>query len=181
MCNKGKVAINDYFLHVKRIRFGFYGIQEGLTDEETKKNDPDDGERMQVLSFMTVKVYPVSWIWGSFIQFLGFEVENVFDHVMCWLWMQMTDVRCSRCSQIKVGLTGIFLAGHGDRYQVLLLFHTKSSFLGMILCIFIITIFCFMYLAGVQCLWKFMVRLKGWCINQSLWRLRRKQENIPWR
>lgn len=48
----------------------------------------------------------------------------------------MTDVRCSRCSQIKVGLTGIFLAGHGDRYQVLLLFHTKSSFLGMILCIF---------------------------------------------
>ncbi|XP_056850359.1 uncharacterized protein LOC108824893 [Raphanus sativus] len=52
-------------------------LKEGLTDEETEKNDPDDGERMQ-----------------------------------------MTDVRCSRCSQIKVGLTGIFLAGHGDRYQL---------------------------------------------------------------
>ncbi|KFK37003.1 hypothetical protein AALP_AA4G199800 [Arabis alpina] len=31
--------------------------------------------------------------------------------------IQMTDARCSRCSQIKVGLRDIILAGHGDRYQ----------------------------------------------------------------
>ncbi|KFK31915.1 hypothetical protein AALP_AA6G175400 [Arabis alpina] len=32
--------------------------------------------------------------------------------------MQMTDARCSRCSQIKVGLIDIIQAGHGDRYQL---------------------------------------------------------------
>ncbi|CAN6846385.1 unnamed protein product [Brassica oleracea] len=32
--------------------------------------------------------------------------------------MQMTDARCSRCSQIKVGLRDIIQAGHGDRYQL---------------------------------------------------------------
>ncbi|KAJ0240900.1 Bromo adjacent homology (BAH) domain-containing protein [Hirschfeldia incana] len=52
-------------------------LKEGLTDEETKKNAPDDVERMQ-----------------------------------------MTDVRCSRCSEIKVGLKDIIQAGNGDRYQM---------------------------------------------------------------
>ncbi|KAG2330336.1 hypothetical protein Bca52824_001516 [Brassica carinata] len=52
-------------------------LKKGLTDEEKEKNEPGDGERMQ-----------------------------------------MTGVRCPRCSQIKVGLTDIFLAGHGDRYQL---------------------------------------------------------------
>ncbi|KAF2597123.1 hypothetical protein F2Q68_00010142 [Brassica cretica] len=32
--------------------------------------------------------------------------------------MQMTDARCSRCSQIKVGLRDIIQAGLGDRYQL---------------------------------------------------------------
>ncbi|KAG5383994.1 hypothetical protein IGI04_035464 [Brassica rapa subsp. trilocularis] len=32
--------------------------------------------------------------------------------------MQMTDVRCSRCSHIKVGLRDIVQAGHRDRYQL---------------------------------------------------------------
>ncbi|CAG7862531.1 unnamed protein product [Brassica rapa] len=32
--------------------------------------------------------------------------------------MQMTDVRCSRCSHIKVGLRHIVQAGHRDRYQL---------------------------------------------------------------
>ncbi|KAF2596092.1 hypothetical protein F2Q68_00007942 [Brassica cretica] len=32
--------------------------------------------------------------------------------------MQMTDVRCLRCSQIKVCLRDIFQTGHGDRYQL---------------------------------------------------------------
>ncbi|CAN8246449.1 unnamed protein product [Cochlearia groenlandica] len=32
--------------------------------------------------------------------------------------MQMTDARCSRCSQINVGLRDIIQAGHGDRYQL---------------------------------------------------------------
>lgn len=81
MCNKGKVAINDYFLHVKRIRFVFYGIQEGLTDEETEKNDPDDGERMQVLSFMT-----------SFIQFLGFE--EVLSSFLDLRWRMSLTMSC---------------------------------------------------------------------------------------
>ncbi|KAG0454128.1 hypothetical protein HPP92_025432 [Vanilla planifolia] len=32
--------------------------------------------------------------------------------------MQMTDARCSRCSEKKVGVTGIIHGGHGDRYQL---------------------------------------------------------------
>ncbi|XP_038725677.1 protein IWS1 homolog [Tripterygium wilfordii] len=32
--------------------------------------------------------------------------------------MQMTDARCSRCSEFKVGLRDIIQAGHGDRYQL---------------------------------------------------------------
>ncbi|KAF8095729.1 hypothetical protein N665_0324s0025 [Sinapis alba] len=32
--------------------------------------------------------------------------------------MQMTDARCSRCSEIKVGLRDIIQAGHGDRYEL---------------------------------------------------------------
>ena len=63
-------------------------------------------------------------------------LETVFDHAMCWLLMQMTDVRCSRCSHIKVGLRDIVQAGHRDRYQVLLPFNITSSILGTILCIF---------------------------------------------
>jgi hypothetical protein len=42
--------------------------------------------------------------------------------------MQMTSVRCSRCSQLTVGLRDIIQAGHGDRYQVCMLFlNTQSS------------------------------------------------------
>ncbi|KAJ0243167.1 Bromo-adjacent y [Hirschfeldia incana] len=52
-------------------------LKEGLTAEETEKNEPDDAEKMQ-----------------------------------------MTDARCSRCSEIKVGLRDIIQAGHGDRYQL---------------------------------------------------------------
>ncbi|CAH8358193.1 unnamed protein product [Eruca vesicaria subsp. sativa] len=52
-------------------------LKEGLTNEETEKNEPDDAERMQ-----------------------------------------MTDVRCSRCSEILVGLNGIIQAGNGERYQL---------------------------------------------------------------
>ncbi|XP_056850267.1 uncharacterized protein LOC130499844 [Raphanus sativus] len=37
-------------------------LKEGLTDEETEKNEPADAEPMQVFSFMTIKVYPVCWI-----------------------------------------------------------------------------------------------------------------------
>ncbi|KAL0749326.1 hypothetical protein Bca101_031329 [Brassica carinata] len=51
-------------------------LKEGLADEETEKNEPDDAVRMQ-----------------------------------------MTDVRCSRSSEIKVGLKDIIQAGRGDRYQ----------------------------------------------------------------
>ncbi|TXG50517.1 hypothetical protein EZV62_023041 [Acer yangbiense] len=32
--------------------------------------------------------------------------------------MQMTDARCSRCNESKVGLRDIIQAGHGDRYQL---------------------------------------------------------------
>ncbi|OMO58646.1 hypothetical protein COLO4_34461 [Corchorus olitorius] len=32
--------------------------------------------------------------------------------------MQMTDARCSRCSELKVGVRDIIQAGHGDRYQL---------------------------------------------------------------
>ncbi|KAI6707208.1 hypothetical protein NL676_010170 [Syzygium grande] len=32
--------------------------------------------------------------------------------------MQMTDARCSRCSEFKVGVRDIIQAGHGDRYQL---------------------------------------------------------------
>ncbi|WJX60293.1 hypothetical protein P8452_45519 [Trifolium repens] len=32
--------------------------------------------------------------------------------------MQMTDARCSRCTEVKVGLREIIHAGHGDRYQL---------------------------------------------------------------
>lgn len=32
--------------------------------------------------------------------------------------IQMTDARCRRCSEKKVGLTDIIQAGHGDRYQL---------------------------------------------------------------
>ncbi|PUZ56401.1 hypothetical protein GQ55_5G295700 [Panicum hallii var. hallii] len=33
--------------------------------------------------------------------------------------LQMTDTRCERCSEKKVGISDIIHAGHGDRYQVL--------------------------------------------------------------
>lgn len=33
----------------------------------------------------------------------------------------MTDVRCSRCGLLMVGLRDIIQAGHGDRYQVFML------------------------------------------------------------
>lgn len=39
-------------------------------------------------------------------------------------WKQMTDARCSRCSEIKVGLRDIIQAGHGDRYEVLVVFQS---------------------------------------------------------
>ncbi|CAN0841312.1 Chromatin remodeling protein EBS [Linum grandiflorum] len=32
--------------------------------------------------------------------------------------MQMTDARCSRCNEFKVGVRDIIQAGHGDRYQL---------------------------------------------------------------
>ncbi|PON62872.1 Transcription elongation factor [Parasponia andersonii] len=32
--------------------------------------------------------------------------------------MQMTDARCTRCSELKVGLREIIQAGHGERYQL---------------------------------------------------------------
>uniref|UniRef100_A0A2P2JGI2 Uncharacterized protein LOC105129056 isoform X1 n=3 Tax=Rhizophora mucronata TaxID=61149 RepID=A0A2P2JGI2_RHIMU len=32
--------------------------------------------------------------------------------------MQMTDARCGRCSEFKVGVRDIIQAGHGDRYQL---------------------------------------------------------------
>jgi hypothetical protein len=30
----------------------------------------------------------------------------------------MTDARCQRCQEKKVGISDIIRAGHGDRYQV---------------------------------------------------------------
>lgn len=41
---------------------------------------------------------------------------------MCSLLLlvrQMTDARCSRCNEFKVGVRDIIQAGHGERYQVL--------------------------------------------------------------
>ncbi|KAL6280391.1 hypothetical protein ACE6H2_017272 [Prunus campanulata] len=35
-----------------------------------------------------------------------------------WERMQMTDARCSRCSEFKVGVRDIIQAGHGARYQL---------------------------------------------------------------
>ncbi|XP_030538160.1 uncharacterized protein LOC115746507 [Rhodamnia argentea] len=52
-------------------------LKEGLTAEETARNEPEESERMQ-----------------------------------------MTDARCSRCSEFKVGVRDIIQAGHGDRYQL---------------------------------------------------------------
>ncbi|KAF8099411.1 hypothetical protein N665_0244s0013 [Sinapis alba] len=92
-----KRLLNGELEPAKILKMSPTELKEGLTDEETEKNESDDWER---------------------VQFLGFQLENVFEHVMFWLWMQMTDVRCSRCSQIKVGLKGIIQAGNGDRYQL---------------------------------------------------------------
>lgn len=36
---------------------------------------------------------------------------------------QMTDARCNRCTEKQVRLLEINQTGHGDRYQVFLLFH----------------------------------------------------------
>ncbi|KAF9592446.1 hypothetical protein IFM89_014936 [Coptis chinensis] len=53
-------------------------LKEGLTAQETAKNEPEESERMQ-----------------------------------------MTDARCQRCHEKKVGLTDIIQAGaRGDRYQL---------------------------------------------------------------
>ncbi|KAL0846556.1 hypothetical protein Bca101_019802 [Brassica carinata] len=70
---------SDYSKYNRRIRTLVFNLKEGLTDEETEKNEPNNAERMQ---------------------------------------MQMTDARCPRCSQTKVGLRDIFHAGHVDRYQL---------------------------------------------------------------
>ncbi|KAG2330359.1 hypothetical protein Bca4012_020050 [Brassica carinata] len=72
-----KRLINGELEPAKILKMSPTELKEGLTDEETEKNEPDDAERMQ-----------------------------------------MTDVRCSRCSEIKVGLKDIIQAGHGDRYQL---------------------------------------------------------------
>jgi len=32
--------------------------------------------------------------------------------------LQMTETRCGRCNEKKVGISDIIHAGHGDRYQV---------------------------------------------------------------
>lgn len=98
-----------------RIKICFFlWVQEGLTAEETEKKEPDDAERMQVFyPFLTIYVLSslFDFSWGM-----------SFDHVMSWFWMQMTDARCPRCSEIKVGLRDIIQAGHGDRYEVLCAF-----------------------------------------------------------
>lgn len=41
----------------------------------------------------------------------------------------MTDTRCERCSQKKVGISDIIHAGHGDRYQVCKCFMFYGHFL----------------------------------------------------
>lgn len=38
--------------------------------------------------------------------------------ILVGLVMQMTDARCKRCQEKKVGVVDIIQAGHGDRYQV---------------------------------------------------------------
>jgi hypothetical protein len=43
----------------------------------------------------------------------------------CLLVYQMTDARCSRCSEFKVRLRDVIQAGHGARYQV---FFTPEPF-----------------------------------------------------
>ncbi|CAH8383339.1 unnamed protein product [Eruca vesicaria subsp. sativa] len=42
--------------------------------------------------------------------------------------MLMSNVRCSRCSQIKIGLRDIFQTGHGDRYQLECVACVNSSY-----------------------------------------------------
>ncbi|KAJ4876215.1 bromo-adjacent homology (BAH) domain-containing protein [Raphanus sativus] len=72
-----KRLLNGELEPAKILKMSPIELKEGLTHEETQRNEPDDAERMQ-----------------------------------------MTNVRCSRCSEIKVGLKGIIQAGHGDRYQL---------------------------------------------------------------
>ncbi|CAG7862618.1 unnamed protein product [Brassica rapa] len=72
-----KRLLNGELEPAKILKMSPTELKEGLTAEETEKNEPDDAVRMQ-----------------------------------------MTDVRCSRCSEIKVGLKDIIQAGRGDRYQL---------------------------------------------------------------
>ncbi|KAG2275990.1 hypothetical protein Bca4012_043854 [Brassica carinata] len=71
-----KRLLNGELEPAKILKMSPTELKEGLADEETEKNEPDDAVRMQ-----------------------------------------MTDVRCSRSSEIKVGLKDIIQAGRGDRYQ----------------------------------------------------------------
>ncbi|WZZ14589.1 hypothetical protein YC2023_107678 [Brassica napus] len=68
-----KRLLNGELEPAKILKMSPTELKEGLTAEETEKNEPDDA---------------------------------------------MTDVRCSRCSEIKVGLKDIIQAGRGDRYQL---------------------------------------------------------------
>ena len=49
---------------------------------------------------------------------------------------QMTDARCQRCMEFKVGLRDIIHAGHGDRYQVCI-FSTSVQNSKIVSCNFI--------------------------------------------
>jgi hypothetical protein len=83
-----------------------YEIQEGLTAEETTKKEPDEKQHMQV----SFPHFPP-------LQFYSLLCENLLTSAFPPL-KQMTDARCSRCTEFKVGLREIIHAGHGDRYQV---------------------------------------------------------------
>lgn len=46
-------------------------------------------------------------------------LESCYVHIVDFLLVkQMTESRCSRCSEFKVGVKNIIQAGHGARYQV---------------------------------------------------------------
>ena len=85
-------------------------FQEGLTAEETAKKEPDESERMQVTFFFTTNSN------------LFFCLHYALICIISVACMQMTDARCSRCSEFKVGVRDIIQAGHGERYQVNSLF-----------------------------------------------------------
>lgn len=70
------------------------------------KKEPDESERMQVTSFGFNLLLPS----------LIFIVCSESAYPL--LVNQMTDARCSRCSEFKVGVRDIIQAGHGERYQV---------------------------------------------------------------